>query len=156
MFIEIDPLSPTPIYEQIHDLIVEAIATGELTTGDALNSTRSMAVQFGINVATVTRAYDQLRSEGLVRTNRKSGTVVARDRASGPPDPRFPGEWMPRLRALLAESTAHGMNPDQIAAHAREVLDGFYAESSRAGAAPGAGNADPTAKATPYQRNRTP
>jgi len=35
------------------------------------------ATQFGINAATVGKGYDLLRHEGLVRTNRRSGSVVA-------------------------------------------------------------------------------
>ena len=82
MQIELDPISDVPIYQQLRDRIVEAIASGRLAPGQQLSPVRRLAVSFGINVATVGKAYDALRHEGLIRTTAKSGSVVAR----GPAD----------------------------------------------------------------------
>lgn len=110
MDISVDPLSSVPLYQQIRDRIVEGIGTGELRRGDALASVRQLAGSFGINPATVAKAYDQLRSEGLVGTNAKSGTFVASDRDSGEPTDAFAADFADRLFTLLAEGRARGLS----------------------------------------------
>jgi len=125
MQVEIDPASEVPLYQQLRDRIVEGIADGTLVPGDALASVRQVAVAFGINVATVGKGYDLLRAEGLIRTNRKSGSVVARGPDSGPPAHGFAAEWSGRLRTLLAEAVDHGMPGREILRTATDTLDGF-------------------------------
>lgn len=80
-----DWLQAVPIYQQIRDRIVEAIGRGGLRRGDALASVRQLAGAFAINPATVAKAYDLLRAEGLVATNAKSGSFVADDRDTSVP-----------------------------------------------------------------------
>jgi DNA-binding transcriptional regulator YhcF (GntR family) len=128
MQIDIDPTSPSPLYQQLRDRVVEAIAAGRLRPGDGLASVRQLAVAFGINVATVAKGYDMLRAEGLIRTNRKSGSVVARGPESGAADERFAPEWTERARTLLAEATAQGLTRDEVLAVAGGILDDFAAE----------------------------
>ncbi|TQL76303.1 DNA-binding transcriptional regulator YhcF (GntR family) [Stackebrandtia endophytica] len=106
-----------PIYQQIRDQVVAAIATGELAAGDALPSTRQLGADLAINFHTVSKAYDLLRSEGLIRINRKSGAVVRRDPNSGPVEAGIVDGWRIRLRALLAEAVAHGMSEADIRSH---------------------------------------
>lgn len=125
MLISIEPDGPVPIYQQIRDGIVEAIADGRMPVGASLPSTRQLAMDLGINFHTVNKSYDILRQEGLVRIGRKSGAVIARDPGSGPPAPGFADEWAARLRTLLAEAAAQGLTPDQILTHSRTVLVGF-------------------------------
>ncbi|GMA21065.1 GntR family transcriptional regulator [Arsenicicoccus piscis] len=114
MDIEVDPLSPVPIYQQIRDRIVEGIGAGHLHRGDALTSVRALASAFAINPATVAKAYELLRSEGLVATNAKSGTFVARDRTGEPPSPQFVEDWTGRAYTLLAEGRARGLSTSSI------------------------------------------
>lgn len=125
MEIEIDPRSDVPIYQQIRDRTVEAIASRALAAGDQLASVRQLALSFGINVQTVSKAYEALRAEGLIRTNRKSGSVVARGPADGPPAPGFEEDWAFRLTTLLAEAVAQGVPDDGILSRARGVLEHF-------------------------------
>ena len=96
MLLSIEPDGPVAIYQQIRDRIVEAIADGELPAGSSLPATRQLAVDLGINFHTVNKAYDLLRQEGLLRIGRKSGAVVARDAASGPPRPGWEQDWAGR------------------------------------------------------------
>ena len=117
MRIALDLDGDIPIYQQIRDQVVAAIATGELTEGDALPSTRQLGADLAINFHTVSKAYDLLRSEGLIRVNRKSGAVVRRDPNSGPADSGIAESWRVRLRALLAEAVAHGMSEAEIQSH---------------------------------------
>jgi GntR family transcriptional regulator len=76
MFDNIDSRSPTPLYAQIASRLRVAIASGDLATGDALPSVRSLATQLRVNPATVVQAYRDLESEGLVSTRHGAGTFV--------------------------------------------------------------------------------
>ncbi|MFJ6566360.1 GntR family transcriptional regulator [Streptomyces sp. NPDC091292] len=125
MQLTLDLDSEVPIYQQIRDRIVEAIAAGDLAAGAALPSTRQLAADLAINFHTVNKAYDLLRHEGLIRVNRKSGAAVRRDPHSGPPDAGFPDGWQSRLLTLLAEATAQGMQPQEVRGRVADVLDSF-------------------------------
>lgn len=114
MEIELDPLSPVPIHQQIRDRVVEAIGRGDLRRGDALLSVRRLAAAAAVNPATVSKAYDLLRAEGLVATNAKSGTFVAADRETATADAAFRAGLRSRLYTLLAEGRAHGLTDAQV------------------------------------------
>jgi DNA-binding transcriptional regulator YhcF (GntR family) len=125
MLLTIEPDGPVPIYQQIRDQIVEAIADGRQPAGSALPSTRQLAVDLGVNFHTVNKGYDLLRQEGLLRLSRKSGAVVRRDAGSGPPDPGWIPEWAGRVRTLLAEAIAQGFSEEEIVLCCRAVLADF-------------------------------
>jgi len=125
MLLSIEPDGPVPIYQQIRDRIVEAIATGEAPVGSGLPATRQLAVDLSINFHTVNKGYDLLRQEGLLRIGRKAGAVVQRDASSGPPRPGWEEDWAGRLRTVLAEATAQGLPPEEIVRHCREIVAGF-------------------------------
>jgi DNA-binding transcriptional regulator YhcF (GntR family) len=125
VLLSIEPDGIVPIYQQIRDRIVEAIARGRQPAGSALPSTRQLAVDLGINFHTVSKAYDLLRQEGLLRLGRKSGAVVRRDAGSGPPDPAWSQGWTGRLRTLLAEAAAQGMPANDIAGGCQAVMADF-------------------------------
>ena len=132
MLIDIDPDSESPLYQQLRDQVVEAIADGTLKPGEALASVRQLASQFGINSATVGKGYELLRREGLVRTSRRSGSVVARGPAE-PPTAGFSDGWTDRLRTLLAEAVAHGMPEPAIRAATDSLLADFAAHRTDPG-----------------------
>ncbi|RZQ63041.1 GntR family transcriptional regulator [Amycolatopsis suaedae] len=125
MNLTVDLDSEVPIYQQIRDQVLEAIARGEAREGDALPSTRQLAADFGINFHTVNKAYDLLRQQGVIRINRKSGAVIRRDAGSGEPDPAFVAEWQRRMRILLAEATVHGLTAADVRARCDELLAAF-------------------------------
>nr|BFF27222.1 GntR family transcriptional regulator [Glycomyces mayteni] len=66
-----------PPYARIAGELSRRIADRELLPGDRVPSTRQVAQEFGVALATATKALDVLRSEGLVVTRPRSGTVVA-------------------------------------------------------------------------------
>jgi DNA-binding GntR family transcriptional regulator len=71
----IDPHSGVPSYHQVADRIRAQIDAGELAPGDYLLTEPAMEHVFGVGRATVRRAIDILRHEGLVVTTRR-GTQV--------------------------------------------------------------------------------
>lgn len=121
MILNVDLSSEVPIYQQLRDRIVEAIADGVLTEGSSLPATRALASDFGINFHTVNKAYELLRQQGLIRLNRKTGAVVTAAVADSP----FRDEWAARARTLLAEALARGLPADEVLQTCRSVLDSF-------------------------------
>lgn len=142
MQIEIDPVSEVPLYQQLRDRVVEGIAAGRLRPGDRLAPVRQLAGQFGINIATVGKGYDLLRGEGLVRTNRTAGSVIARgpradDRRGAQWDDASRTSWKARLTTVLAEAVAQGEADDVVLETAGGILAGFAAERDGARAEEG-------------------
>jgi GntR family transcriptional regulator len=125
MLLSVEPDGPVPIYQQIRDRIVEAIAGGRQPAGSGLPSTRQLAVDLGVNFHTVNKSYDLLRQEGLLRISRKSGAVVQRDAASGPARPDWAQNWAARLQTLLAEAAAQGLPAEDIIGYCREAIAPF-------------------------------
>jgi DNA-binding transcriptional regulator YhcF (GntR family) len=121
MILNVDLASDVPIYQQLRDQIVEAIADGVLAEGSSLPATRTLAADFGINFHTVNKAYDLLRQEGLIQLNRKTGAVVTAPVA----DPPFNAEWTARARTLLAEAVARGLTAEDVLTSCRSILDSF-------------------------------
>ncbi|MGW3999975.1 GntR family transcriptional regulator [Amycolatopsis sp. NPDC004772] len=71
-------------YVAIADELRERIARGELPPGARVPSTRRLAADHGVALATAAKALDLLSQEGMVRAEPRSGTVVAdRDRRGG-------------------------------------------------------------------------
>ncbi len=123
-FLLLDLASDIPLYQQIRDQIVVAIADGRLPDGSALPTTRQLALDFGINFHTVNKAYDVLRGEGFVTLTRRHGCFVRRLSAR---DPQRQADWDKRLRVLLAEQIARGVSADEILAGCRASLRSFEA-----------------------------
>ncbi|MEU6247136.1 GntR family transcriptional regulator [Glycomyces sp. NPDC047010] len=76
-----------PPYARIAAELSRRIADRELLPGDRVPSTRQVAQEFGVALATATKALDVLRSEGLVVTRPRSGTVVAPRRGAKAGEP---------------------------------------------------------------------
>lgn len=79
MFITVDLSNPKPTYLQIVEAVRRAIATGALKPGDRLPPIREAAVQARVNRNTVSRAYQELEHQGLVRPRQGSGCFITDD-----------------------------------------------------------------------------
>ncbi len=77
MLIHIDFDSPEAIYLQLRNQIVMLIAQSQLHDGDSLPSVRNMAIQLGVNMHTVNKAYAMLRQEGYLNLDRRNGAVIS-------------------------------------------------------------------------------
>src|SRR5262249_12286083 len=75
--IHVDPAAAVPLWKQIEEGIRGAVASGDLRPGDPVPSVRDLARDLRINPATVARAYQQLREEGLLAVRRGEGTFVS-------------------------------------------------------------------------------
>ena len=64
------------LYEFLYQSIREDIARGVIACGTKLPSKRVLARHLNIGVATVTAAYDQLITEGFIRSEQRRGYFV--------------------------------------------------------------------------------
>ncbi|MGE9641511.1 GntR family transcriptional regulator, partial [Escherichia coli] len=66
MLLEIDEQSEQPIYQQLIDQIIVGIAKGELAPNESLPSIRQLADEIGVNMMTVSKAYNKLKQSGYI------------------------------------------------------------------------------------------
>jgi GntR family transcriptional regulator len=97
----LDLRSGVPVYRQIIDQVLVAIASGALQAGDQLPTVRQMAVDLSINPNTVMRAYRELEIRGVLATQQGTGTFIAP--AEVKPDE---AERQRRLSQLVGELAA--------------------------------------------------
>lgn len=109
MILTFDFSSPVPIYMQIRNQVVVGIAEEKLKPGEKLPTIRALAEESGINMMTVSKAYQLLKQEGYIITDRRSGAVVA---------PRGKAvvrqESLDALRLNISELRLSGMSREDI------------------------------------------
>lgn len=66
-----------PLYEQISTQIKAAIMSGELKTGEAIPSVRSLAKSLHISILTVQKAYATLQEDGFIESTAGKGCYVS-------------------------------------------------------------------------------
>lgn len=108
MLLRLNFSSDAPIYQQIRNQVVTAIASGELKPGERLPTIRALAEEAGINMMTASKAYQLLKAEGYITTGRRDGAVVRQCR--GEPDPAT----VEGLRLRLSELRLAGMSREEI------------------------------------------
>ncbi len=72
----LDARSGVPVYRQLIDQVLVAIASGLLQPGDRLPTVRQVAVDLSININTVVRAYKELEIRGTLSTQQGTGTFI--------------------------------------------------------------------------------
>jgi GntR family transcriptional regulator len=72
----VDERSTVPLYAQLGEQVLAAVARGDLRRGDRLPSVRDVAGELALNPLTVNRAYAELEREGVLETRRGLGTFV--------------------------------------------------------------------------------
>jgi DNA-binding transcriptional regulator YhcF (GntR family) len=119
--------SDQPPYLRIVAQIRRRIVDGELAPGDRVPSTRQITREWGVALATATKALTALRLEGLVETRPRTGTVVA---ATAPVTP-------PRTHSSPAPACEQELTLDRIVRTAIDIADteGLSALSMRGVAA---------------------
>ncbi len=73
---KLDPNSETPLYMQIVEQTKVAIAAGYLQNGDKFPSVRELSKELLINQTTVSKAFKELSSQGIIKTQPGIGTVI--------------------------------------------------------------------------------
>ena len=69
-------ISNVKIYEQVADLLLEQIKTGEYEVGDKLPSIQKLAQNYGVSVASIREALNALRTIGVIEIKQGYGTFI--------------------------------------------------------------------------------
>ncbi|WP_248931100.1 GntR family transcriptional regulator [Paenibacillus hamazuiensis] len=75
--IHINEKSAEPLYHQIEAQLRALILSGRLQENELLPSNRELARQLNCSLITIRRVYQDLETEGLLRTRQGTGTFVA-------------------------------------------------------------------------------
>lgn len=117
MLLRLDFSGDMPIYQQIRNQVVTAIASGQLKPGEKLPTIRALAEECGINMMTASKAYQLLKSEGYITTGRRDGATVRLPNAGAGP------ETLEGLRLRICELRLAGMGKDEILALCGKIFD---------------------------------
>lgn len=74
--------SSGPIYLRIVNTLERTVNAGDLAPGHRLPSQRALAKQLGIDLTTVTRAFDEARRRGLIEARGPQGSFIAPPKAA--------------------------------------------------------------------------
>ena len=118
MILKFDFSSSEPLYMQLRNQIVIGIGEGKLKPGEKLPTIRALAEESGINMMTVSKAYQLLKQEGYITTDRRSGASVARKEMVSVSD-----ATLKALRICVSELRLAGMNKEEIMALCAKVYE---------------------------------
>ncbi len=133
MILNFDFNSNIPLYMQLRNQVVIGIAEGKLLPGEKLPTIRALAEESGINMMTVSKAYQLLKQEGYIHTDRRSGAVVAPRETGSEGDgvrsgaAAVPGETLDGLRLHLSELRLTGMSRED----AMKLCERLYEEGEK-------------------------
>lgn len=119
MIIVLQDGSDIPVFKQIRNQIVMGISDGRLVPGEKLPTVRALAEEIGINSMTVSKAYQLLKQEGYIVTDRRNGVRV---KESIMQTRGLTPEAEQELARLISEAKVKGMSRDDFIA----VVDKYF------------------------------
>jgi GntR family transcriptional regulator len=122
----LDLRSGVPVYRQLIDQVLGAIASGALAPGDRLPTVRQVAVDLAINPNTVVRAYKELEIRGVLTTQQGTGTFISTNQTK--PDEV---ERQRRLNQMVSEVVARAGAEGYTLEELIEMLMALLAERPR-------------------------
>lgn len=118
MVLTFDFSGDVPLYLQIRNQIVLGIGSGSLQPGEKLPTIRALAEESGVNTMTVSKAYNLLKQEGYIVTDRRKGATVCPRAVTGQIKP----ETKKNLQLCLSELKAAGQTAEDIHRLVDELL----------------------------------
>lgn len=119
MVLAIDDSSDIPIYQQLRNQIVVGISDGRLKPGEQLPTVRALAEEIGVNAMTVNRAYQVLKQEGYIVTDRRNGAKVRTEFLGGG---SLSAEAEDTLKRIISEAKIAGMTEEEFLAVCRRYF----------------------------------
>ena len=119
MIIVLQDGSEIPVFKQIRNQSVMGISDGRLAPGEKLPTVRALAEEIGINSMTVSKAYQLLKQEGYIITDRRKGVRVKEsiEQTKG-----LTVESEQELARLISEAKVKGMTRDEFI----EMVDKYF------------------------------
>ena len=108
-----------PIYRQIYEAVVAALASGALDRGEQLPTIHELAGQLEINPNTVARAYRELETAGVAK--RGVGTFPASSGEQAAPSADRSSILRGIFERAWAEATRHRIGIDELRAYFRKA-----------------------------------
>lgn len=115
--------SDVPIYMQIRNQIVIGIANGELTDGERLPTIRALSNDLGINMMTVSKAYQLLKSEGYIYGDRRNGAVVRKPETDLLKASELSDFAQEHIRLVAAQAKLQGVPMEEFLMLCREIYE---------------------------------
>lgn len=120
-------------YQQIIQQITEAVQDGVLRPGDRLPPQRDIAQTMGVDLTTVTRAYNEVRQQGLLESHGAGGSYIAAKGLVGDQTIDLSMNVPPLLQpAVFARLLESGMNHLQTHISQAEWMNYHAGAGSRA------------------------
>jgi DNA-binding transcriptional regulator YhcF (GntR family) len=122
MIIKLSLDSEKPLYQQLKESIMLALARGELAEGEVLPSVRQLASSLAINMHTVNKAYNQLADEGFLTMRKGKGAIVnpKKDYLAGDKEKDF---IMERLSVICSEAKCRSLSKENLINMCEEAFD---------------------------------
>jgi len=128
MFIKIDFKSKIPIYLQLRNQIVHAIASGKLKKNESLPSVRQLAKDLGINMHTINKSYKILQNENFVSIHKRKGVQI--NTYEEIKDSSFEKKLSDKLKPILAEAHCKGVTEKKVNDIVKQIYHYFSKEES--------------------------
>ena len=129
MIIILQDGSDVPVFKQIRNQIVMGISEGKLLPGEKLPTVRALAEEIGINSMTVNKAYQLLKQEGYIITDRRNGVRIKESFLMAG---TLSLEAEAQLHQLISEAHLCGVTRDTFV----EAVDKYYSALSTPGNEP--------------------
>ena len=120
MLLKLDFSMDVPIYMQIRNQIVMGIANGDLKAGEKLPPIRTLASETGINTMTVNKAYQLLKQEGFIITDRRLGAIINPERVTTKTTNLTEHK---ELKLLLSEFYVNGISKEELLNACSSIYD---------------------------------
>ncbi|ANS76843.1 GntR family transcriptional regulator [Paenibacillus yonginensis] len=132
--IQINESSAEPLYHQIETQLRSMIVGGQLGEGTLLPSIRELAASLNCSAITVRRVYQDLESEGLLRTKQGTGTFVGKveDEQRGTYKQTFVKE---ALEAAIDSARSVQYSKEELKLLFLEVLEKKFEDTEKGGEA---------------------
>ena len=109
-----------PIYLQLEEILMQAIASGQYPAGSRLPAVRELAAEAGVNPNTMQRALTELEREGLIRSVSNKGFYVCKYNTDYLHEKQLM-ELEKRLQEWITLAKQAGLGTEDI----REMLEGL-------------------------------
>ncbi len=114
--------SDKPLYQQLKENIILALAKGELSEGEVLPSVRQLASSLAINMHTVSKAYNQLANEGFLIMHKGKGAIVKAKNEYVASD-KEKTALMDSLSIICAEAKSRSLTKEEILLMCENAFD---------------------------------
>jgi len=108
-----------PVYKQIYNQIIEAIASDNIKKGDKLPSSREMADILDINFHTVNQAYQLLRENGIIILSKNKRYMVSNENKKN--DVSY--EFKKKENEIINEYKVKGLTDENIIKTVKNILN---------------------------------